>query len=209
MSFYERHGKRALDLGGALIALPVAAPVMGVVAGALWATQGRPILFRQARVGREGREFVIYKFRTMTVGAEQQGEGLWYVAGDRRITRLGGLLRSTSLDELPQLINVLKGDMGLVGPRPKPREIVDRYRSRYADTLRVRPGLTCLTATEGRNRLRRSEMIERDRRYVREVSLRRDLGILLRTVPVVVMRRDFQVEDRSEVYTEDVEPDPA
>ncbi len=209
MSLYERHGKRVLDLAGALVALPLAAPVLGVVAGVLWATQGRPILFRQVRVGLDGREFVIYKFRTMTVGAEQHGEGLWYVAGDARITRLGGLLRSTSLDELPQLINVLKGDMGLVGPRPKPREIIDRYRSRYAETLRVRPGLTCLTATEGRNRLRRSEMIERDQRYVRDVSLRHDLGILLRTVPVVLLQRDFRVDDRSETYTEDVEPDPA
>jgi lipopolysaccharide/colanic/teichoic acid biosynthesis glycosyltransferase len=209
MSLYERHGKRALDLAGAALTLPVVAPLMGAVAAALWATQGRPILFRQQRVGRDDREFTIYKFRTMTVGAQGEGHGLWYVRGDRRITPLGGILRSTSLDELPQLLNVLRGDMSLVGPRPKPRDIIDRYKSRYAETLRVPPGLTCLAAIEGRNELRRSQMIEADQRYARRVTLAEDLRILAATVPVVLLRRGFFVADRSESSTEDVEPDPA
>ena len=209
MSLYERHGKRALDLAGAALTLPVVAPLMGAVAAALWATQGRPILFRQQRVGRDDREFTIYKFRTMTVGAQGEGHGLWYVRGDRRITPLGGILRSTSLDELPQLLNVLRGDMSLVGPRPKPREIIDRYKRRYAETLRVPPGLTCLAAIEGRNELRRSQMIEADQRYARRVTLLEDLRILAATVPVVLFRRGFFVADRSESSTEDVEPDPA
>ena len=209
MSFYERHGKRMLDLAGAALALPVVAPLMGTVAAALWATQGRPIFFRQSRVGKDDQEFTIFKFRTMTVGAQAQGDGLWYVRGDRRITPLGGLLRSTSLDELPQFLNVLWGDMSLVGPRPKPREIIDRYKSRYAETLRVPPGLTCLAAIEGRNELRRSQMIEADQRYARKVTLAEDLRILAATVPVVLFRRGFFVADRSEASTEDVEPDPA
>lgn len=209
MSLYERHGKRALDLAGAALTLPVVAPLMGAVAAALWATQGRPILFRQQRVGRDDREFTIYKFRTMTVGAQGEGHGLWYVRGDRRITPLGGILRSTSLDELPQLLNVLRGDMSLVGPRPKPRDIIDRYKSRYAETLRVPPGLTCLAAIEGRNELRRSQMIDADQRYARQVTLLEDLRILAATVPVVLFRRGFFVADRSEASTEDVEPDPA
>ena len=209
MSFYERHGKRMLDLAGAALVLPVVAPLMGTVAAALWATQGRPILFRQQRVGKDDREFTIYKFRSMTVGAQGEGDGLWYVRGDRRITALGGLLRSTSLDELPQFLNVLRGDMSLVGPRPKPREIIDRYKSRYAETLRVPPGLTCLAAIEGRNQLRRSQMIDADQRYARDVTLAEDLRILAATVPVVLLRRGFFVADRSEASTEDVEPDPA
>jgi len=207
-TLYERYGKRALDLAGAAVALPVVAPLMGAVAGALLATQGRPVLFRQQRVGKDGEPFTIFKFRTMTVGAEHEGEGLWYVKGDSRITPLGGLLRSTSLDELPQFLNVLRGDMSLVGPRPKPAEIVDRYRSRYGETLRVRPGITCLSAIEGRNQLRRSQMIECDQRYARRVTLREDLRILLKTVPVVLFRRGFDVADRSQAFTEDVEPDP-
>jgi lipopolysaccharide/colanic/teichoic acid biosynthesis glycosyltransferase len=209
MSVYERHGKRVLDLAGAALALPVVAPLMGAVAAAVWATQGRPILFRQQRVGRDDREFTIYKFRTMTVGAQGEGHGLWYMRGDRRITPLGGILRSTSLDELPQFLNVLRGDMSLVGPRPKPREIIERYKSRYAETLRVAPGLTCLAAIEGRNELRRSQMIEADQRYARHVTLKEDLRILAATVPVVLLRRGFFVADRSEASTEDVEPDPA
>ena len=209
MSPYERHGKRALDLAGAALTLPVVAPLMGAVAAALWASQGRPIIFRQQRVGRDDRDFTIYKFRTMTVGAQGEGHGLWYVRGDRRITPLGGVLRSTSLDELPQLLNVLRGDMSLVGPRPKPRDIIDRYKSRYAETLRVPPGLTCLAAIEGRNELRRSQMIDADQRYARQVTLLEDLRILAATVPVVLFRRGFFVADRSEASTEDVEPDPA
>jgi lipopolysaccharide/colanic/teichoic acid biosynthesis glycosyltransferase len=208
-TFYERHGKRVLDVAAAAVALPVLAPLMGTIAGALLATQGRPVLYRQERIGKDGEPFRIYKFRTMTIGAESQGEGLWYVKDDPRITPLGGLLRSTSLDELPQFLNVLRGEMSLVGPRPKPREIVDRYRSRYAQTLRVRPGITCLTAIEGRNQLRRSEMIECDQRYAHRVTLREDLRILLLTVPVVLFRRGFFVADRSEGFTEDVEPDAA
>ena len=104
--------------------------------------------------------------------------------------------------------NVLRGDMSLVGPRPKPREIVDRYMSRYVDTLRVKPGLTCLAAIEGRNTLKRSQMIDADRRYARRVTLLSDLGILLRTVPVVVLRRGFHADDESEEWMEDIPPDP-
>jgi len=165
------------------------------------------VLFRQARVGKDGREFTILKFRTMRVGTEHHGDGYWGAANDWRITPVGRILRSTSLDELPQLVNVLLGDMSLVGPRPKPREIVERYRSRYAETLRVRPGLTCLWAIHGRNELRRSQLIELDQEYVRDVSLLGDLRILVETIPVVLLRRGFFTEERSEGWMEDLEPD--
>ena len=104
---------------------------------------------------------------------------MWFEPDDPRVTPIGRWLRATSIDELPQVWNVLQGDMSLVGPRPKPREIVDRYMSRYGETLRVRPGLTCLAAVEGRNTLRRSQMIDADQRYASRVTLRSDLGILL------------------------------
>jgi lipopolysaccharide/colanic/teichoic acid biosynthesis glycosyltransferase len=208
-SFYERHGKRLLDLAAVVAAAPVAAPLLAGIAAAVAATDGRPVLFRQARVGKDGREFTILKFRTMGVGTEHHGDGYWGAANDDRITSIGKILRSTSLDELPQLVNVLLGDMSLVGPRPKPRDIVDRYRSRYEETLRVRPGLTCLWALRGRNELRRSQLIELDQQYVRDVSLLGDLRILAETVPVVLFRRGFFTEERSEGWMEDVEADPA
>jgi sugar transferase EpsL len=209
MSLYRRYGKRALDLTGAAVALPVVAPLMGGVAAALWATQGRPILFTQKRVGLHDQEFTIFKFRTMGVGSESTGDGLWGGSDDPRVTAIGRLLRSTSLDELPQFLNVLRGDMSLVGPRPKPREIVDRYKSRYRETLSVRPGLTCTWAVRGRNELRRSQLIELDQEYAADVTLAGDLRILLQTIPVVLLRKGFANESRSQEWMEDVEPDPA
>jgi len=180
---------------------------MAAAAALLWRTQGRPILFHQTRVGRGGREFTIVKFRTMVPGAAVRGAGMWFEPDDPRVTPAGRWLRATSIDELPQVWNVLRGDMSLVGPRPKPREIVDRYMSRYGETLRVRPGLTCLAAVEGRNTLRRSEMIDADQRYARRVALRSDVAILLRTVGVVLLRRGYHAVDESEDYVEDVAAD--
>src|SRR5439155_279808 len=110
----------------AAVAGPVVGPLAGAAAVGLLATRGRRVLFRRRRVGRDARHFDIYKFRTMTRGAESRGAGLWGSSDDPRITRLGRLLRSTSIDELPQVLNVVRGEMTLVGPRPKPREIVDR-----------------------------------------------------------------------------------
>ena len=196
-----------LDVAGAGAMMVVTAPVMGAIALALWRTQGRPILFTQERVGRDDRDFTIYKFRTMIRGAANQGAGLWFERNDPRITPFGKWLRASSLDELPQLWNVLRGDMSLVGPRPKPRELIDRYRSHYQQTLRVRPGLSHLPGVSGRNTLRRSQMIEMDQRYVRDVTFSGDLRLLLQTVPVVLFRRGFESENESEQWVEDVPPD--
>ena len=207
MTFYERHGKRALDVAGGAVLGVAGAPLMAAAAALLWRSQGRPILFHQTRVGRDDREFTIVKFRTMVPGAAARGAGMWFEPDDPRVTPIGRWLRATSIDELPQVWNVLKGDMSLVGPRPKPREIIDRYRSRYGQTLRVRPGLTCLAAVEGRNTLRRSQMIDADQRYASRVTLASDLGILLRTVSVVLLRRGYHAVDESEEYVEDVAAD--
>ena len=207
MSFYARYGKRALDIAGGATLGVAGAPFMAVAAAVLWRSQGRPILFHQVRVGRDGREFTIVKFRTMVPGAVHHGAGMWFEPDDPRVTPAGRWLRATSIDELPQVWNVLRGDMSLVGPRPKPREIVDRYMSRYRETLAVRPGLTCLAAVEGRNTLRRSQMIDADQRYVRRVTLRSDVAILLRTAVVVVLRRGYHAADESEEWVEDVAAD--
>jgi lipopolysaccharide/colanic/teichoic acid biosynthesis glycosyltransferase len=207
MGLYERGGKRLLDVVGAGAMAVVTAPVMGAIALALWRTQGRPILFTQQRVGRDDQDFTIYKFRTMIRGAANQGAGLWFERNDPRITPLGKWLRSSSLDELPQLWNVLRGDMSLVGPRPKPRELIDRYRSRYQQTLSVRPGLSHLPGVSGRNTLRRSQMIAMDQEYVQHVTLGGDLRLLAKTVPVVLFRHGFESENESEGWVEDVPPD--
>jgi lipopolysaccharide/colanic/teichoic acid biosynthesis glycosyltransferase len=209
MGLYQAAGKRALDIVGAGAMAVAAAPVMGAVAVALWRSQGRPILFTQQRVGRGGEDFTIYKFRTMIRGAADQGAGLWFERNDPRITPFGKFLRASSLDELPQLWNVLRGDMSLVGPRPKPRELIDRYRSHYQPTLAVRPGLSHLPGVSGRNTLRRSRMIELDQEYVRNITLLGDLRLLLRTVPVVLLRHGFDAENESEEWVEDVPPDGA
>ncbi len=209
MSLYERYGKRALDVAVGGLAGVIASPVVAVAAAVLWRTQGRPILFTQTRCGMDERDFTIFKFRTMVPGAAAQGAGMWFAPADPRITPVGRFLRASSIDELPQLWNVLRGDMSLVGPRPKPHEIIDRYMTRYRETLRVRPGLTCYAAVEGRNTLRRSQMIEADHRYVREVSLLTDLRILAGTVPTVLLRRGFHANDESEDLVEDVPPDRA
>jgi lipopolysaccharide/colanic/teichoic acid biosynthesis glycosyltransferase len=209
MGLYQRAGKRAVDIVGAGAMAVAAAPVMGAVAVALWRSQGRPILFTQQRVGRGGQDSTIYKFRTMIRGAADQGAGLWFQRNDPRITRFGKFLRASSLDELPQLWNVLRGDMSLVGPRPKPPELIDRYRSHYQPTLAVRPGLSHLPGVSGRNTLRRSQMIELDQQYVRDITLLGDLRLLLRTVPVVLLRHGFDAENESEEWVEDVPPDGA
>jgi lipopolysaccharide/colanic/teichoic acid biosynthesis glycosyltransferase len=209
MGLYQAAGKRALDIVGAGAMAVAAAPVMGAVAVALWRSQGRPILFTQQRVGRGGEDFTIYKFRTMIRGAADQGAGLWFERNDPRITPFGKFLRASSLDELPQLWNVLRGDMSLVGPRPKPRELIDRYRSHYQPTLAVRPGLSHLPGVSGRNTLRRSRMIELDQQYVSNITLLGDLRLLLRTVPVVLLRHGFDAENESEEWVEDVPPDGA
>lgn len=202
---YARFGKRALDLGltipGTLLVLPLLAALALVVR----ITSGSPVFFRQERVGRGGRIFRIYKFRTMVVDAVERGRGYYLEEGDPRITPAGRWLRATSLDELPQVFNVLLGDMSLVGPRPNLPFIVQRYGHLYDKILSVKPGLTCFVAIRGRNRLRRSQMIAFDNEYVDKLSLATDLRILAATVPAVLSRRG-STDDVSEEFLEDLEP---
>jgi len=179
-------GKRALDLvvaGGALV---VTAPVLGLAALAVrLETPGHP-LYRQRRVGLHGRPFEVYKLRTMITGAEHLGAGLAVDEGDARITRVGALLRRTSLDELPNLVNVLRGEMSLVGPRPTVQVQVDRYTERQRGRLAVRPGITGWAQVQGRASLPWHERIELDLVYIERASLALDLRILALTARMIV-----------------------
>lgn len=175
-------GKRLLDLAIlSLAAIPALA--LGVIcAAAILIEDGSPVLFRQVRAGRDGRPFVLLKLRTMS-GTQQRGDAF---PEPGRITRIGRLLRRMSIDELPQLINVLRGEMSLVGPRPTLPYQVKRYDSRQLHRLRVRPGLTGLAQVHGRNRMSWPERIEWDLRYVENQSLRLDLTVLACTVRVIL-----------------------
>ena len=178
--------KRALDLllGGAGCLL--SAPLIALAALAIrLESPGHPI-YRQRRVGRDGRAFEIYKLRTMVRGAEFTGAGLAIQEGDDRITRVGAFLRRTSLDELPNLWNVVRGEMSIVGPRPTVQVQVDQYSDRQRGRLKVKPGITGWAQVNGRASLPWSERIELDLWYVEHCSLRLDLRILARTVRMVL-----------------------
>ena len=156
-------------------------PVLGGAALAIKLDDGGPVLYRQTRVGKNGEDFELLKLRTMVVGAEKQGAGYAVDRGDARITRVGRVLRRLSIDELPQLWNVVRGEMSLIGPRPTLRYQVERYDERQRHRLDVRPGLTGWAQIHGRAELPWADRIELDVWYVEHRSPRVDLTILLRT----------------------------
>jgi lipopolysaccharide/colanic/teichoic acid biosynthesis glycosyltransferase len=172
---------RALDVAGASVALALASPALALAALAVKLDDGGPVLYRQRRVGLHGREFELVKLRTMVVGAEREGAGWAVNEGDPRITRVGRVLRRLSLDELPQLWNVVRGDMSLIGPRPTLSYQVERYTARQRRRLDVKPGITGWAQIHGRARLPWDERIELDVWYVEHRSPWVDLKILLRT----------------------------
>jgi lipopolysaccharide/colanic/teichoic acid biosynthesis glycosyltransferase len=179
--------RRALDILVAGAGLVVTSPVMAAAMIAIrLETPGHPI-YRQRRVGLHGREFDVLKLRTMVDGAELIGAGMAVNVGDARITRVGKFLRRTSLDELPNLINILRGDMSLVGPRPTLPAQVAQYTERERGRLAVRPGLTGWAQVNGRASLPWTERIELDLWYIEHRSLRLDLRILWRSARMVVL----------------------
>lgn len=178
--------KRVLDLLLGLIGTLVGAPLVALAALLIrLESPGHPI-YTQRRVGRDGRPFEIYKLRTMVRGAEFTGAGLAVQEGDDRITRMGAFLRRTSLDELPNLWNVVRGEMSIVGPRPTVQVQVDQYSERQRGRLKVKPGLTGWAQINGRASLPWSERIELDLWYVEHQSLKLDLRILSRTWRLVL-----------------------
>jgi lipopolysaccharide/colanic/teichoic acid biosynthesis glycosyltransferase len=172
---------RAADIALAGLGLVLASPVLAGAALAIKVEDGGPVLFRQTRVGKDGEDFELFKLRTMVVDAERQGAGYAVDRGDSRITRVGRFLRRTSIDELPQLWNVVRGDMSVIGPRPTLRYQVDRYTERQRRRLEARPGLTGWAQIHGRATLPWDERIELDVWYVEHRSPLVDLKILLRT----------------------------
>jgi lipopolysaccharide/colanic/teichoic acid biosynthesis glycosyltransferase len=199
---WEPIARRAVDLTVVVIALLVLAIPMLLIAAAVKCGSPGPALYRQQRIGRGGRPFTMYKFRTMRMGCsdaqhreliarELRGEdtsmnGSWKIDSDPRVTRIGSFLRRTSIDELPQLLNVLRGQMSLVGPRPCLDWEAEMFPARFAERFDVPPGLTGLWQVSGRSTMGTLEMLELDLAYVRSWSFWSDLRILLRTVPALL-----------------------
>jgi lipopolysaccharide/colanic/teichoic acid biosynthesis glycosyltransferase len=178
--------RRLFDIAVAGTALAICSPFLLVAMAAIrLESKGSPI-YRQRRVGLDGRPFDVLKLRTMVSGAEHLGAGLAVSAGDARITRVGRLLRRTSLDEIPNLVNVLRGEMAIIGPRPTVPVQVDRYTERQRGRLATRPGITGWAQVNGRTELHWDERIELDLWYLEHRSWRLDLHILWRTARMVL-----------------------
>ena len=189
------NASRALDLLVASLALVVSAPLLAVAAVAIKLESRGPVFYRQRRVGLRGAPFELWKLRTMVPGAETMGAGIYVVEGDPRITRTGRMLRRFSLDELPNLVNVLRGEMAVVGPRPTVQEQVDRYTDRQRRRLEVKPGITGWAQVNGRTSLPWPERIELDVWYVEHRSLRLDLRILGRTARMLATGHGLYSDD--------------
>lgn len=192
--------KRLVDIACSLLALILLTPFFLVIMLIILLEDGRPFFFVQQRVGLNGRIFPFYKFRSMVKNAEQlkdqlarqneSGDGVIFkMKRDPRITRIGGFLRRFSVDEFPQFFNVLKGDLAIVGPRPPvPREVA-QYTLEDRKRLHVKPGLTCLWQIQGRSEIPFKEQVRLDLQYIQSQSLRKDLVIMLKTVPAVLLGR--------------------
>jgi lipopolysaccharide/colanic/teichoic acid biosynthesis glycosyltransferase len=190
-----RLAKRTIDVTGAAIGIALLSPLLIAIAIAAFITQGRPILFRQPRPGLDGRPFRIVKFRTMR---PPRPDEMSLEADRQRLTRLGGFLRASTLDELPELWNVLKGEMSLVGPRPLLMEYLDRYTEEEARRHEVRPGMTGLAAVKGRHDLAFEERLRIDVWYVDHRSLSLDLRIIAATIRQVLRRDGVATVQRPE-----------
>ncbi len=197
-------GKSCMDIFGALFLLALLSPLMGVIALLIKLDSPGPVLFRQERLGRGGKRFIIYKLRTMHDRADTtvheryvrsliKGEGsgcaIAKMVDDHRVTRLGRALRKSSLDELPQLVNVLKGDLSLVGPRPAIPYEVEEYKDWHFSRLQVKPGITGLWQATARGRASFDQMVQLDLTYINKRSLFFDIWILLKTIPAVIHGR--------------------
>lgn len=189
--------KRSVDIVGAIVGLIALSPVFVLAAVAVLLDDGRPILFTQPRAGRDGKPFRIYKFRTMTRGADAQRAGLrdrnevsgnasFKLADDPRVTRIGRLLRRTSVDELPQLWNVMNGEMSLVGPRPHPFDDVAGYEPWQRRRLTVKPGITGLWQVKGRLEPTFDRWVQLDLEYIDGWSIWLDFRLLLQTIPALL-----------------------
>ena len=193
MRGFYRAVKRFLDVTASFLGLVLLSPLLLAVSILIKIDSRGPVIFRQKRIGRNGKVFEIYKFRSMCVGAEKTGSGVYSGKGDARVTRIGKILRATSIDELPQLLNILKGEMSFVGPRPpltyhpwKCEEYTDFQKRMFE----VRPGITGWAQVNGRDCLSDEEKAEYDREYIERRSLLFDTKIFFRTIWVVLTGKD-------------------
>lgn len=194
---YEKYIKRPLDCVLAVCALLILSPLLGVVALLVRVKLGAPVIFRQERPGRNERIFRLYKFRTMTDARDEKGELL---SDSKRLTKIGSVLRRTSLDELPELINILKGDMSFIGPRPLLVRYLPYYTEREKRRHEVRPGLSGLAQVSGRNYIGWNKRLELDVQYVDKITFVGDLKIIVQTIKNVLWQKDVAVD------TDAVEP---
>ena len=179
---YERFIKRPLDLFLSLIVLILLSPLMLIVSVLIRLDMGSPVVFKQHRIGRDEREFSMYKFRSMT---DERDENGIFLPDDKRITKLGSFIRKTSIDELPSLINIMKGEMAIIGPRPLPTRYLSRYDDRQRRRHEVRPGLSNPSTVNGRNNQSWEAQFEGDVRYVDHVTFLTDVGSIIDTVKIV------------------------
>jgi lipopolysaccharide/colanic/teichoic acid biosynthesis glycosyltransferase len=195
--------KRFIDISGALVGIVLLSPVWLIIILWIWLDSGRPVFFLQQRLGKHGRPFSMYKFRSMVVNAESMGEGLFSYEDDKRITTPGRYIRAMSLDELPQLINILMGEMSIVGPRPPVTYELGDYAdfdARLKGRFVVKPGLTGLAQISGRNALTWDQKIEYDLRYIarfQKYGILEDIRIIFATIGIVVLMRNT-IEQRPE-----------
>ncbi|CZQ94062.1 sugar transferase [Trichococcus ilyis] len=189
--FYRHYGKRLLDFVAALIALVFLSPILLIVAVLVRAEIGSPIIYRQQRPGLNESIFTLYKFKTMTDEKDKNGHLL---PDKQRLTKFGRLLRATSLDELPELFNILKGNMAIVGPRPLLVKYLPLYNSRQRRRHEVRPGLTGLAQVSGRNAISWEDKFDLDVTYIENLSLLGDLKIILRTIKKVAAKEGISSE---------------
>ena len=195
---YTAYGKRIIDLVVASVAFVISLPVLGLFFALIKLDSHGPVLYRSLRLGKNGKPFVFYKLRSMYNGAHESKCNLLHLnevdgpvfklSKDPRITKVGRFMRKTSIDELPQLLNVIKGEMSLVGPRPPIPEEVQKYEPWQKARLNVKPGLTCLWQISGRSRLGFDEWMRLDIEYITHQSFQLDMRILLRTIPAVISR---------------------
>lgn len=191
---YAKYFKRMLDFILSLIALIILSPILLIVAILVRIKLGSPIIFKQQRPGKNEKIFTLYKFRTMTDNKDENGNLL---PDSERLTKFGKILRSTSLDELPELVNILKGDMAIVGPRPLLVKYLPYYTEEEKHRYDVRPGLTGLAQICGRNNLDWNERFEMDLKYVNSVSFKEDLIIIFKTISSVLKHNDIEVPRES------------
>jgi len=194
-SFYVKYIKRLFDLAGSFIGLIILSPVLLIVAVLVHIKLGSPVIFRQERAGQNGVPFYLCKFRSMTEEKDEKGK---YLPDEARLKKFGKILRSTSLDELPGLINVIKGEMSVIGPRPLPTRYLNYYTEKESHRHDVRPGITGLAQINGRNYVTWEDKFAMDLEYVNKVSFMFDLKILLKTITVVFRHENIETGSKIE-----------